>query len=109
MSLKSKNITRNKRADKEISVEDKIQEIKIEVKEAEEDWELDSEEILIEDKDISIKIEMGKTLIIKEDQILKDLDTQKVILMIKITLKKLIVTLKTIKVRREIEEEEIEA
>jgi hypothetical protein len=52
---------------------------------------------------------MGKTLIIKEDQILKDLDTQKVILMIKITLKKLIVTLKTIKVRREIEEEEIEA
>jgi len=109
MSLKSKNITRNKRADKEISVEDKIQEIKIEVKEAEEDWELDSEEILIEDKDISIKIEMGKTLIIKEDQILKDLDTQKVILMIKITLKKLIVTLETIKVRREIEEEEIEA
>ena len=109
MSLKSKNITRNKRADKEISVEDKIQEIKIEVKEAEEDWELDSEEILIEDKDISIKIEMGKTLIRKEDQILKDLDTQKVILMIKITLKKLIVTLETIKVRREIEEEEIEA
>jgi hypothetical protein len=52
---------------------------------------------------------MGKTLIIKEDQILKDLDTQKVILMIKITLKKLIVTLETIKVRREIEEEEIEA
>jgi hypothetical protein len=37
MSLKSKNITRNKRADKEISAEDKIQEIKIEVKEAEED------------------------------------------------------------------------
>ena len=47
---------------------------------------------------------MGKTLKIKEDQILKDLDTQKVILMKKITLKKLIVTLEMIKVRREIEE-----
>jgi hypothetical protein len=54
-------------------------------------------------------MEMGKTLKIKEDQILKDLDTQKVILMKKITLKKLIVTLEMIKVRREIEEEEIEA
>ena len=107
MSLKSQNITRNKKIQEKEPPEDLIIEIKIEAKEAE-DWELVSEVMLIEETEISIKIEKGKTMIIKEDLIVKDLDTQKLILMIRIILKKLIVTQEMIKVRKEIPEVEEE-
>ena len=79
----SKNIILNKKlAGKETSEETIYVEIQIEDKEAQENWELVSEVAEEEEETMGIDILMkNKIMIIEEEQIVKDLDIQKMIML----------------------------
>ena len=104
----SKNIILNKKlAGKETSEVTICEEIQIEDKEAQENWELASEVAEEDEETMGIDIlTKNKIMIIEEELIVKDLDTQKMI-MLKREIKD-IDTKMMMLLKKEIKEEEVE-